>query len=322
MTAFWCIYLYEVQDLKYSVNSYKTILNNLHDSLIKYFVEILQEDIKEANFWFEWINKVVKSESDEFICFQVSSDEEIRGFITINLINLKFALIRHFFIIDTVKREEVSYILLKEAFESLKYKYKINEINNAAFTFPEDYLLKPLKRLGFNTLKRYNMTLNLANFDKGYKLPSGNSFVVFNKENLPEVAKLCVQVYKNHPDGTFWDEVSTIPFYLEHLETIWTSYLLKECSFMVKNARDQIFGFCLIEKAEDEVMIQNIAINKQDQGKGIGKALLSKGLEATYEKGYKKAILTVTEGNYAQKMYDSFGFKKYTSFNIITDGKL
>ncbi len=316
--------MYEVEELKYSESSYNKILGNLRESLTYHFVETLQEDLKEADFWFEWIENIIKSESDEYICFQVRSDGEICGFITINLINLKFALIRHFFIMDIVNREEVAYILLKEAFDSLKYKYKINEINNAAFTFPEDYMVKSLNRLGFNTLKRYNMTLNLANFDKEYKLPFGNSFIAFNKKSLPRIAELCIQVYKNHPDATYWDEVTTVPLYLEYLESNWTSYLLKDCSYVVKNAKDQIIGFCLIEKAEDEdeVIVQNIAIHEQEQGKGIGKALLSNVLKVTYEKGYKRAILTVTEGSFAQKMYESFGFKKYTSFNIITNGKL
>ena len=313
--------MFEVEELKYSPRCYNKILGDLREALIKYFVETLQEDLKEADFWFERIEDIIKSESDDYTCFQVRIDEDVIGFMIIINLDNQFALIRHFFIITTVNREEVAYTFLKETFEILKHKYKINKFQNAAFTFPEDYLANPLKRLGYSILIRHNMTLSLNAFKKKSELPSEYYFAAFDKEDLPKIAELAVQVFKNHPDGTFWDGMNTIPLYLEYLENSLTTYLLKDCSFVVKNARDQIIGFCLIEKAEDEeeVLIQNIAVNKSYQRKGIGKALLSRLLEATREEGYKKAILTVTEGIPAQQLYDSFGFKKYTSFNILTN---
>lgn len=313
--------MYEVEELKYSESSYNKILGNLRESLTYHFVENLQEDLKEADFWFEWIENIIKSESDEYICFQVRSDEDVIGFMIINYINKKFALIRHFFIIETTNREEVANILLKEAIERLKYNNEINKFRNAAFTFPEDYLANPLKRLGFNILKRHNMTLSLNAFNKAYELPSKYSFAVFDKEHLAKIAELSVQAYKKHPDASFWEEVNSVPQYLEYLEKSWKAYFLKDCSFIVKNEKEQIVGWCLTEKGEqeDEIIIQNIAINKLNRGNGIGKALLSRVLEVTCKEGYKKAILTVTEGIPAQKMYEKFGFKKYTSFNIITN---
>ena len=316
-----CLYLYEVEELKYSQSSYNEILGNLRESLKKHFVETLQEELKEADFWFEWIENIIKSESDKYICFQIRSDEDVIGFMIIKYLNNQFALIRHFFIIDSVNREEVAYILLKEAIESLKHNNKINNFRNAAFTFPEDYLANPLKRLGFSTLKRHNMTLSLTVLERTYELPSEYFFATINKDNLSKIAELSVQVYKTHPDASFWEEVNSVPLYLEYLEKSWTTYFLKDCSFIVKDDKEQIVGWCLTEKGdeEDEIIIQNIAVNKLYRGNGIGKALLSRVLEFTRKKGYKKAILTVTEGIAAQKMYESIGFKKYTSFNIIAN---
>ncbi|MHA1242029.1 MAG: GNAT family N-acetyltransferase [Promethearchaeota archaeon] len=313
--------MYEVEELKYSESSYNKILGNLRESLTYYFVETLQEDLKEADFWFEWIENIIRAEGDEYICFQVRSDEDIIGFVIINYINKKFALIRHFFIIDTVNREEVAFILLEEVIERLKHNNKINKFRNAAFTFPEDYLAKPLKRLGFRILKRQNMTLSLNTFDKTSELPSEYSFAPFNKENQSKIAELSVHIYKNHPDASFWEEINSVPLYLEYLEKSMTTYFLKDCSLIVKNEKDQIVGLCLTEKGDEEgeIIIQNIAVNKSYQGNGIGKALLSRVLEIIRKEGYKKAILTVTEGITAQKMYESFGFRKYTSFNIITN---
>jgi len=313
--------LYEVRELKYSQRSYKKILTNFRDSLIKYFVETIKEELKEAEGWFDRIEGIIKSKSDDYLCYEIKSDDEVIGFMTTSLINKKKFLIRHIFILDTNNKEEVAYILLKEAIESLKHKYKINKFENAAFTLPEDYLSNPLKRLGFSTLKRHNMTFSLKSFEKTYELPSKYSFATFNKENFPKIAELSVQVYKNHPDASFWEEVNSVPLYLEYLERSWTSYFLKGCSFIVRNENEQIVGWCLTEKGDDkdEIYIQNFAVNKLYQRMGIGKALLSRVLEVTRKEGYKKAILTVTEGIPAQKLYENFGFKKYTSFNIITN---
>jgi len=313
--------LYEVEGLKYSESNYNKILGNLRETLTYYFVETLQEDLKEADFWFEWIESIIRAEGDEFFCFQVRSDDEIIGFVIIKCINKKIALIRHFFILDTVNREEVAYILLKEAIDKMKHNYKITKFRNAAFTFPEDYLANSFKKLGFSILKRHNMTLSLNTFDTTHELPSEYSFAPLKKEDLPKIAELSVQIYKNNPDASFWEEINSVPLYLEYLEKSMTTYLLRDCSLIVKNEKNQIIGLCLIEKGdeEDEIMFQNIAVNILYQGKGIGKALLSRVIEKSLKEGYKKAILTVTKGNSAQKMYESFGFKRYTSFNIITN---
>jgi ribosomal protein S18 acetylase RimI-like enzyme len=313
--------LYEVRKLKYTLNGYKKILTNLRDVLVKYFVETVKQDLKEADFWFDRIEGAIKSETDDFLSFEIRSDNQVIGFMTTRFLNKKIFLIRHFFIMDTNNKEEIAYFLLKGAIERLKHKYKINKFVNAAFTIPEDLLSNPLRRLGFKILKRHNMNLRLKSFEMRYNLPSEYSFADFEKENLLKIAEISVQEFKNHPDASFWEETNSVPSYLEYLENSLTTYFLKECSFIVRDEKDQIAGFCLIEKGDDEgeIFIQNIVIQSKYQGRGIGKTLLSKVLGVARELGYKKAILTVTEGNPAQKMYEKFEFKKYTSFFVITN---
>ena len=310
-----------VDELKYSRGNYKKILEFLKESLIKYFVETVREDLKEANFWYEWIERAIKSKSTDIICYEIRNNSEVLGFIITRILKDELFFIRHFFILDIDDREEVAYILLKEASERLKSKYKINKFQNAAFTFPDDYLANPLKRIGFNILKRHNMTLNLKNLNKMFKLPTDFSFIPFSKEYMPKIAELSIQTYRNHPDASFWDEVNSDSLYLESLKESLTTYLLVDCTILVMDKNESIVGFCLIEKGfqEGEFIIQNIAVSKDYQGLGIGKALLSKVLKITRDNDYKKAILTVTDGIPAQKLYENFGFKKYTSFNVITN---
>ncbi|UCC20305.1 MAG: GNAT family N-acetyltransferase [Promethearchaeota archaeon] len=313
--------MFEVRELKYSQSNYNKILGNLKKSLQRYFVETIHEDLKEADFWYERIERVIKSNRNDIICFEIRSDEEVIGIMTTSLINEQFFLIRHFFIIDIDNKEEAANILLKETIERLKQKYKINKFKNVAFTFPDDYLANPLKRIGFNILKRHNMTLNLKSYKKTYELPPEFSLVPFNEEDMLKIAELSVQIYKNHPDASFWEETNSVSLYLEYLEKSMETYFLPECSLLVNDERKNIIGFCLVEKGdqENEFIIQDIAVNELNRGRGIGKALISRVLNITRDRGYKKAILTVTDGNPAQKLYESFGFKKYTSFNVITN---
>ena len=314
--------MYNIVELKYSESKYKRILNNLRESLTKYFQETVQhENIKEAESWYKRIENIIKSRRENFTCFEVRKGDDIIGFLIFRHINENFVLIRHFFILDTVKREEAAFILLKESIEKLKIANESIKIDNAAFTFPEDYLVGPLKKLGYSIMKRHNMTLNLDSFDKTYELLPEYSFAPFIENDFSEIAELCVDAFKNHPDTTFWEDVTSVPSYLEFLKNSMTTYMLKECSFVVKDKNGQIIGICLIENGdrEGEFIIQNIVVNKTLQSRGIGSALLSKSLNNIRKKGYRKAILTVTEGIPAQKLYERFGFKKYNSMNVIVN---
>jgi ribosomal protein S18 acetylase RimI-like enzyme len=312
--------LYTVIKSNYSQSKYEKILSNLRESLINYFTENVQhEDLKEAESWYEKIENILKSGSEDYTCFEVSKEETVLGFLIFRHINQNFALIRHFYILNIDNREEVAFILLREAIKKLKSANEKIYFDNAAFTFPEDYLANPLKRLGYSIVKRNNMTLILDTFNKTYELLPEYSFTQFNEDDFSEIAELCVDAFKNHPDTTFWEEINSAPLYFEYLKNSMTTYMLKDCSFVVKDKKGKIVGICLIENGDDEgeFIIQNIAVNKALRGKGIGKALISKCLNITRKKGYRKAILTVTEGIPTQKLYERFGFKKYNSFNVI-----
>ncbi len=314
--------MFDVSELNFSQRKHEKILNNLRESLIKYFAETVQhENIKEAESWYERIENIIKSRREHFTCFELSKEEDVLGFLIFRHINENFVLIRHFFILDTVEREEVAFILLRDAIKKLKSTNEQIKFDNAAFTFPEDYLANPLKRLGYSIVKRNNMIFNLDLFDKTYELLPEYYFAPFNENDFSEIAELCVNAFKNHLDTTFWEDITSIPLYLEYLNNSMKTYMLKEFSFVVKDKKGQIVGICLIEDGdrEGEFIIQNIAVDKALRSKGFGSALLSKCLNTIQKKGYRKAILTVTEGIPAQKLYERFGFKIYNSMNVLVD---
>ncbi|MFX1427963.1 MAG: hypothetical protein ACFFBE_16035, partial [Promethearchaeota archaeon] len=71
--------MFVVDELIYSQGKYKKILEFLKESLIKYFVETVREDLKEADFWYDRIERVIKSKSTDFICFEVRNNSEVLG---------------------------------------------------------------------------------------------------------------------------------------------------------------------------------------------------------------------------------------------------
>ncbi|MHA2182401.1 MAG: hypothetical protein ACXAAH_13360, partial [Promethearchaeota archaeon] len=66
--------MYKVAELKYSQNSFKEILGLFKESLRNYYVEIIQEDPKGADSWFDRIESVIKSKNDDFICFDIRNN--------------------------------------------------------------------------------------------------------------------------------------------------------------------------------------------------------------------------------------------------------
>ena len=53
----------------------------------------------------------------------------------------------------------------------------------------------------------------------------------------------------------------------------------------------------------------SISLLKEYRNQGIGTALMNKMIQYLFEKGYKKASLSVSKNNYAFKLYQKLGFK-------------
>ncbi len=53
----------------------------------------------------------------------------------------------------------------------------------------------------------------------------------------------------------------------------------------------------------------SISLLKEYRNQGIGSALMNKMIQYLYEKGYKKASLSVSKKNYAFKLYQNLGFR-------------
>ncbi len=64
-----------------------------------------------------------------------------------------------------------------------------------------------------------------------------------------------------------------------------------------------------IEGYENCAEIQILYLEKNEKGKGYGKALINKGFEVLKEKGYEKAVISCIDGNPSNGFYEHIGCK-------------
>ena len=124
--------------------------------------------------------------------------------------------------------------------------------------------------------------------------------------------------YKGSVDLTFHLSKRRVETYLDELRESWQCFLERDYSKLLLDREGNSIGYCPAERAEEgETIIQDLAVRKNMQGSGLGKVLLSEVLSCLKEKGYHRAILTVTEGNKAIGLYDKMSFRFYPTYPEI-----
>ena len=121
-------------------------------------------------------------------------------------------------------------------------------------------------------------------------------------DDIPQIKSLGASFWGR--EGVYSDE-----FYLEALKQN-LSYVYKD---RVKN-KNILIGVCLVRYQEnsDYIGIDLLCVNKNYQGMGFGKALLSVCLNKCMENGYHKFYLHVaTTNSKAINLYKKFGFYKH-----------
>ena len=79
----------------------------------------------------------------------------------------------------------------------------------------------------------------------------------------------------------------------------------------VTQPQGKVAGYLIIWLAADEAQVQNIAVHPGLRGRGVGRLLLSEGLELARRKGARTATLEVRPSNrFARRLYASFGFRE------------
>nr|WP_296065481.1 ribosomal protein S18-alanine N-acetyltransferase [uncultured Actinoplanes sp.] len=90
----------------------------------------------------------------------------------------------------------------------------------------------------------------------------------------------------------FWNELAQRHFYLVAIED------------------DEVLGYAGLAATADEAWVQNIAVRRDAQRRGLGRALLEALLDESARRGIKQTLLEVAVDNAAaQRLYATYDFE-------------
>jgi ribosomal protein S18 acetylase RimI-like enzyme len=120
-----------------------------------------------------------------------------------------------------------------------------------------------------------------------------------------------LEIWKSLP---FNDEYTEV--YKKFMNDYWNKiYKPRESEFFNKcivvcNENNEIIGTCLLWKMDEKInTIHWLKVKNEHEGKGIGRALITKVLEKVNEDDFPLFLHTQPESYRAIKLYSDFGFK-------------
>jgi ribosomal protein S18 acetylase RimI-like enzyme len=128
----------------------------------------------------------------------------------------------------------------------------------------------------------------------------------------PELATLHARAYRDRLDRyLFWDdpddEVDARTHVADVLRGRWGEPVAH--GSWVAEESSQLIGAVLSVRATNGILIADVMVDPDRQGRGIGRAVLSASLRSMRSKGDRPIFLNVTEGNEsALRLYDRLGF--------------
>jgi ribosomal-protein-alanine N-acetyltransferase len=80
--------------------------------------------------------------------------------------------------------------------------------------------------------------------------------------------------------------------------------------YVVATDGDEVLGYAGLAAGDDEAWVQNIAVRRPAQGRGVGRALLEALLAEVERRGIKQTLLEVAVDNApAQRLYATYDFE-------------
>ncbi|MCD6485279.1 MAG: GNAT family N-acetyltransferase [Candidatus Odinarchaeota archaeon] len=161
--------------------------------------------------------------------------------------------------------------------------------------------------------QRYPMILKPLPEFKEIKVPQGYTIKPFSAEQLSQVAEVLVDGYAETIDERIFGKSSKEET-VESIKNIINGEekdfpFLKETTFLAYSL-EEIVGVIFVTLYQDIPLVYTMAVKKQHQGKGLGKALLQYSINSLSER-YDRFVLYVTRGNTrAENLYKSIGFRQ------------
>ena len=178
---------------------------------------------------------------------------------------------------------------------------------------------------GAETLRsfgRHFMAASISDWHAPPALPAGFDVVPWNDVWQDETARLIAASYHQHIDSEINDQYRTSSGARRFVTNIVQypgcgRFFAPGSLAVVDRASRSLAGLCLASIVSRGVgHITQICVAPQAQGKGLGRELLRRSIEALALGGCGEVGLTVTASNApAVKLYESMGFRKVRSFS-------
>lgn len=297
----------EVKKLLYQEEKYKDIFIEMENDLKQYFKDF-PEDV---DFYKLSFTNTIKGKTRIKRLFEVYSNGDLVGFLAFSDFKEQF-LLRFFYFSSSVKRREVLKDSLRQILQEIRSDNSPLIFDNAAFSFPEEYLSNAFAALDIKYLARTNMILeDYQVFEKSKKDYLVETII---EGDFPKLAKIGCEAYKGTVDLSFQADKISPEAYLEYLTSEFKEYANFNCSLKLLSENSEFIGFILVENDYDnEVLIQEIAINPQYQNQGYGGILMQEAIAKVAKEKKKRIVLTVTNKSVkAKHLYQSLGFKEYS----------
>ena len=256
-------------------------------------------DVEEKNSFIEFMSTEIKEGKVKYYGIFDDNENIVGGFRASKVIT-------YFFLNKQGSQED------KIIAEVLK-KIKRNEQDKLRVFTKQRFIDLFLER-GFKVrYQRYSMVLKPLPKFKEIKVPKGYTIKPFSAEQLSQVAEILVDGYAGTIDERIFGKSSKEETE-ESLKKIINGEekefpFLDEATFLAYSPEEPI-GVIFITLYQDSPLVYTMAVKKQHQGKGIGKAILQFSINSL-SKRYNQLVLYVTRGNTrAEELYKSIGFKQ------------
>ncbi|MCA0987157.1 GNAT family N-acetyltransferase [Guptibacillus algicola] len=204
----------------------------------------------------------------------------------------------------------------------VKPAFRLQGIGTALYKELEGYLIdrKPDVISAYTRvdIENHERFCNKVGFHKWWGSPE----LVYEGERFPEGD----HEFERYDDAYFDQFVKMVQdaFYEVNKSNDIKPYLATEESVRKYQLGNKENVFLLVENGEilasvtiGDGSIVNLMVSPRHQGKGLGKKALQFGMNQLLDRGYEKVSICYMEGNrYAEKLYDSLGFKPVQTTHV------
>ena len=309
-----------IQPIEASKVSFEVILEDIQKAASSHWED--QEIGFKERQWYKNLLGIDGQAPKGFIALEADS---VMGFIVYSVEGNQGLLVG-LYVQTITDREKIARLLIGATFETLRRDYKVRCIKNIFYTWPEDYISRPFKELGFKVVDRANMIIDLSKRCRISEPSSVHDMHILPLEDgfQKQFEVLLHDSYQDNEDPVYTSQELTWEGTKKRVNELLVDGLHPFSKIILSSNR--IVGatiVCVYEKDNDRrFVIQENCVHPSLRKRKIGSALLAHVLSEMQQKGEKKVLLTVTlQNKAAYNLYKKFGFvvQRIIPYAIWTD---